>query len=162
MDGFWWVFPAVVLLVAFLVWTWFPMKAGLERVRFAEARRDFHRQRERLEAKFVQLGTVAERGDAPRWVDCEFEDDVAFARNRTTGELSAFVGVTIVMEDPGGHSVSIEDLAGRYRSATAVFRFNGRRWDTEGKAIFNLTPTEAIRFYHRELELVAQEAPGKL
>jgi hypothetical protein len=47
------------------------------------------------------------------------------------------------------------------RAATAVFSFDEKRqWYTEGRAIFNLNPAEAIQYYQANLELVAQEAAG--
>ena len=86
---------AAVLFVIGVALIWRPIMTAWREARFAEARRDFHRQRERLEAKFVQLGLLGHRPDGPRWNDCDFDDDVAYVRNRTTGELSAFVAVTI-------------------------------------------------------------------
>jgi len=157
MADWWWILPAVFLVALLIVsWRWIPRWTTRRVVRFADARRDFHRQRERLEAKFVQLGMCAGRRDAPRWVDCEFEDDVAYARNRVSGEISAFVGVSIEMEDLADHAPGPTDTVRNLRAATAVFRFDRDHWETEGRAVFNLTPTEAIRFY-RELELVARE-----
>lgn len=136
------------------------MRRPLPAARLAEARRDFHRQRERLEAKFVQLGSYPANRDAPRWMDCDFEDDVAFARNRTTGELTALVGVSIEIEELDIPSArSGEETSPR--AATAVFRFLGNRWDTDGRAIFNFTPTEAIRFYQRDLEMIGHETPSR-
>ncbi len=158
MAEYWWVIPAaMLLLLSAAAFKGFPLWKRRRGVRFAEARRDFHRQRERLEAKFVQMGLCPSKRDAPRWTDCEFEDDVAYARNRVTGELSAFVGVTIEVEDYGGVGTASTDTVRNLRAATAVFRFDRNHWETEGRAIFNLTPTEAIRFYHRDLELLAQE-----
>lgn len=161
MIGYWWIVLAGTILLAVGIWAYFPIRSAMEGVRLAEARRNFHRQRERLEARFVQLGMSPSRPDSARWTDCEFEDEVAYARNRTTGELSAFVGVTIEMEDVSRYSAVGGDAVSNLRAATAVFRFDGKQWQTDGRAIFNLTPTEAIRHYHRDLELVAQESPGR-
>lgn len=161
MSAYWWIVLASTILLTIGIWAYFPIRAAIERMRLAEARRNFHRQRERLEARFVQLGMSPSRPEAARWTDCDFEDEVAYARNRTTGELSAFVGVTIEMEDVGRHSTVGGDAVSNLRAATAVFRFDGKQWQTDGRAIFNLTPTEAIRHYHRDLELVAQESPGR-
>ena len=111
--------------------------------------------------KFVQLGSLPAKPDMPRWTDCDFDDDVAYARNRSSGELSAFVAVTLELGQPIHHSTASVDMTTHFRSATAVFRFDRDRWETDGRAIFNLTPTEAIRFYHRELEMIAQEASGQ-
>ncbi len=156
---YWWVGLVGVLAGAFLAWRWSSLRNPLRAVRFAEARREFHLQRERLEAKFIQLGTMSGKPDTPRWSACDFDDDVAYARNRATGELTAFVAVTIEMDDSGGAGGG-KDAVGNLRAATAVFRFDRGHWETDGRAIFNLTPIEAIRFYRRDLEPLGQELAG--
>jgi hypothetical protein len=158
MGPFLWILLviAICLLVGGAL-VWRPFFAARREARFAEACRGFHHQRERLEAKFVQLGTAGTKPEGPRWTDCYFDDDVAYARSRSTGELSAFVAVTIEMDDLDPRSSGAPDAVGNLRSATAVFRFDGDHWETDGRAIFNLTPTEAIHFYQRDLEMIAQE-----
>lgn len=153
-----WVFLFALVLCLFVIGAiWRPVHRAWRKARFAEARRDFHRQRERLEAKFVVLGMSSTRPAGLRWVDCDFDDDVAYARSRTTGELSAFVAVTIALDDSEEPPLSpVDDLAS-LRAATAVFRFDGRHWETDGQAIFNLSPTEAIHLYQRDLEMVGRE-----
>lgn len=157
-----WTLLAIgVCLVVGAGLVWRPLSAAQREARFARACRDFHRQRERLEVKFVQLGTVGAKPDGPRWTDCQFDDDVAYARSRSTGELSAFVAVNIEMEALERGSSITPDAVGNLRAATAVFRFDGDHWETDGRAIFNLTPTEAIHFYQRDLEMVGQELAGQ-
>ena len=158
---YWWVVVAVVVLAAACAWTWFALRKAIPQSRLAEARRDFHRQRERLEAKFVQLGSYPANRDAPRWIDCDFEDDVAFARNRATGELTALVGVAIEIEDLDDRSSRSGEASTSHRAATAVFRFHEGRWATDGRAIFNFTPVEAIRYYERDLEMIGRETPSR-
>ena len=131
--------------------------------RLSQAKRNFHRQRERLEAKFIQLASTQAKPDSPRWADCEFDDAVAYVRHRSTGELSAFVAVTVALQ--GVHdaaAVSTADLIGNLRAGTAVFRFDRDHWETDGRAILNLSPSEAIRFYQDNLEVVAQELTSHL
>jgi hypothetical protein len=162
MGGVIWGFLILgLLLLAVAVASWRPFFSAWSEARFAVTRRDFHRQRERLEAKFVSLGPVGDGG--PRWTDCEFDDDVAYARSRASGQLSALVAVTIEMEEMGSMDDPsfLPDSSSRgLRNATAVFYFDGERWDTDGRAIFNLTPTQAIHFYQPDLEMVAQELLG--
>ncbi len=159
MIGQWWLFAAIAAasgILAMSVWRW--LRAMLREARFAQACRDFHFQRERLEAKFVRLGMLTSGPGGYRWIDCRFDDDVAYARSRVTGELSAYVAVSIQMEGiPSSLKMMSEGVA--VRLATAVFRFDGRRWDTDGRAIFDLTPTEAIHHYKNDLELVGHEMP---
>jgi hypothetical protein len=160
MDALWWVLLALFLgLLAGLGFGLRPFLATWRETQFAKARRGFHWERERLEAKFLQLGLAGDKPDGPRWTDCDFDDDVAYARSRSSGELSAFVAVTIEvrndrLSDTGG-------AGGTLRDATAVFRFDRGHWKTDGRAIFNLSPTEAIHFYQRDLEMVAQELASR-
>ena len=111
-----------------------------------------------MEAKFIQLASTQAKADSPRWADCEFDDAVAYVRNRATGELSAFVAVTVALQ--GVHdamAASTADLIGNLRAGTAVFRLDHGHWVTDGRAILNLSPSEAIRFYQDDIEVVAQE-----
>jgi len=157
MAGHWWVLAVIAAASGVLaVSIWRSLHAMLRDARFAQACRHFHFQREHLEAKFVRLGMLTSGPGGCRWVECQFDDDVAYARSRSTGELSAFVAVRIQMEGiPAPLKMMGEE--GGLRLATAVFRFDGRQWDTDGRAIFNLTPTEAIHFYRNDLELLGQE-----
>lgn len=160
MGGLWWGFLPIMLgLLAGLVFGLRPLLAARREALFAKARRSFHWERERLEARFLQLGLVSTKPDAPRWTDCDFDDDVAYARSRSSGELSAFVAVTIEMWDDC--CLDTVDAADNLRDATAVFRFDRGHWKTDGRAIFNLSPTEAIHFYQRDLEMVAQELASR-
>jgi hypothetical protein len=161
MQGYWWALSAIVVLAAFAAWMWFSLRRVMPQSRVTEARRAFHRQRERLEAKFVRIGSSPAKPDTPRWADCEFEDDVTFAKNRATGELTALVGVTIEIEDLADWASRSGDAVGHLRAATAVFRFQRDHWETDGRAIFNLTPAEALRRYQRDLEVVGLETPNR-
>ena len=112
----------------------------------------FHRRREWLEAEFLSRATRCGKPRGLQWVDCDFADDVTFARDRHNGELRALVGVTISFEAiPGGGMEEVEAVS-NLRAATAVFRFDHGHWETEGRAIFNLSPVEAIRHFGHELE----------
>src|SRR5208282_3585320 len=100
---------------------------------------------------------VQGKADAPRWSNCEFDDAVSYVRHRTTGELFAYVAVTVALEGIGPLNTSASDLISNLQAGTAVFRFDNARWVTDGRVIHNLSPNEAIRFYHNDLEMVGQE-----
>ena len=69
------------------------------------------------------------------------------------------MGVTISFEAvPGGGMEEVEAV-GNLRAATAVFRVDKGHWATDGRAIFNLNPAEAVRYYQDNLELVCDESP---
>jgi hypothetical protein len=147
-----------VLAVGVVCWIrWSHRKIRPRGVRLVQAKRRFHVQREWLEAKFIQLAGAHAAPDAPRWTDCTFADDVSYVQNRATGELSAFVAVTISSEEVGRSSNGASEAVGNLQAGTAVFRFDRDHWETDGKAILNLNPTEAARHYGEEFEIIGEE-----
>ena len=120
----------------------------------ARARQEFLLRREWLEAKFLEAAAALGLPRGLEWVDCDFDSPVSFARDRKTGELTALVAVTIRFAAIEGGGMEDVEAVGDAKSATAVFRHDGTKWTTQGRAIFNLNPLEAIEFYHSELETV--------
>jgi hypothetical protein len=155
----WWVVAlgCCVLAAAIGALVWRPIRAKLRENELARARRDFHRQREHLEARFLHLAALSGKPRGLEWVRCDFDDDVLYARHRQSGELSAFVGVTIGFEAVEGGGMEHVEAVGNLRAATAVFRVERGSWATDGRALFNLNPTEALAYYQDSLELVDQE-----
>lgn len=118
-----------------------------------EAARDlFHLRREMLEARFVTLAAGSGKPRGLIWMDCDFDNRVSFARDRNTRHLRALVAVTIRFEAVEGGDMEDNPNVGNLRAATAVFRFDNGQWLTDGRAIFNLNPQEAIKYYQHELE----------
>jgi hypothetical protein len=157
MSEVWWVVIAAVGVLAVVSYVFWSARPVSRLSRFAQARRSFHAQREGLEAKFIRLAASRAKPNAPRWADCNFADDVAYVRSRSTGELAALVAVTIATEDRDRAFRGSADAVGNLLAGTAVFRFDGTHWGTDGRAILNLSPSEAIRHYHDDLEMVGEE-----
>lgn len=114
----------------------------------------FHLRREMLEARFLTLAAASGKPRGLTWVDCEFDDHVSFARDRISRQFRALVAVTIRFEAVEGGGMEDNPNVGNLRAATAVFKFDNGQWTTEGRAIFNLNPEEAIKYYQHELETV--------
>jgi hypothetical protein len=123
-------------------------------INMAHARSLFHQRREWLEARFLTEAAASGRPRGLRWCDCDFANGVSFARDRTTGELRALVGVTVRFEAVVGGPMEDIQAVRNLRAATAVFRYDGQQWVTDGRAIFNLSPDETIRHFQHELEAV--------
>ncbi len=157
-EAIWWILAAVAVACAVVgVVVWRPLRAAQREKLLARARREFHRQREQLEARFLKRAGSGGKPRGLRWSDCDFDNDVTYARDRRSGRLSAFVAVTISFEAIEGGGMEDNENVGNLRAATAVFEYDQGRWGTDGRAIFNLNPTEAVQFYQANLELVAQE-----
>jgi hypothetical protein len=155
----WWVVAMVasIFVAAVVALVWRPVRARMRENELARARKDFHRHREHLEARFLRLASSSGKPRGLEWVRCDFDDDVIYARHRQSGELSAFVSVTIGFEAVEGGGMEDVEAVGNLRAATAVFRVERGIWATDGRALFNLNPTEAIAYYQDNLELVGQE-----
>ena len=156
MSFYGWLPIVAVVLLALGVAAWRIRWNARRATPLAQAKQRFHVQRERLEAKFIQLASAHATPDAPQWTDCIFDDDVAYVRSRTTGELSAFVAVTIASENTGGAG-GPSDAVGNLQAGTAVFRFDLDHWETDGRAILNLSPSEAVQRFRNDLEFVEEE-----
>lgn len=136
-----------------------PLRLARAAERLARARRDFHRQREPLEAKFIERAAASGKPRGLRWIDVDFDDDVVYARDRRKGMLKALVAIEVSFEaiEGGGMEEVAPETVGRVRAATAEFFHDGARWQTEGRVYFNLAPTATVKYLERDLEMVAEE-----
>ena len=159
----WWILALIGLAaVAIAVGlAWRPVRRKLRERQLRQARRYFHRHREHLEARFMRLAAQSGKPRGLEWVRCDFEDDVTYARHRRSGELSAFVAVTIGFEAIEGGGMEEVEAVSNLRAATAVFRVERGTWATDGRTLFNLNPAEAIAYYQDNLELVGQEVAAE-
>jgi hypothetical protein len=149
------VFVATLAVAAALAWR--PARSAMREAQLVRARRDFHLHREHLEAKFVKLASSSGKPRGLDWVRCDFDDGVIYTRNRQSGELSAFVAIVVGFEAIEGGGMESVEAVGNLREATAVFRVHQGHWCTDGRAIFNLNPSEAVEYFHKNLEMVCHE-----
>ncbi len=139
-------------------YAWLPWRLRETERMISRSRRDFHLRREQLEAKFFTLAGNSGKPRGLRWTDCQFSNDVTYAKDRRTGLISAFVAVEIRFEAIAGGGMEEVEAVSNVRAATAVFNLNERgQWTTDGRAIFNLNPSEAISYYQANLELVGED-----
>jgi hypothetical protein len=146
MSWLWLLLPVGLLVSALILYLCRP------RLAVAEVQRRFLQQREHLEAAFFAAAAASGKPRGLRWKSCEWEREVAFARERPTGRLAALVAVTIAFEAIEGGDMEGVAAVGNLRNASAVFFFDAGRWRTTGKAIFNLNPGEAIEHFKGQYE----------
>jgi hypothetical protein len=155
MYAIWWMVVGVCGVLAVLgLLAWPAWRRRRDAARLTRACKLFHLRREWLEADFVKMASRAIKPRGLQWSDCDFEDEAAFATDRNTRQLRAFVAVTIHFESLEGVESAGDRGPTKQRAGTAVFHFDGRRWLTDGRAIFNLNPLEAIEHFQHELEMV--------
>jgi hypothetical protein len=148
MQWLWLLLPSALLVIALvLLWLW-----HAPRLSVPELQKRFLQQREHLEAAFFAAAAASGKPRGLRWKNCEWENEVAFARERQTGRLAALVAVVISFEAIEGSDMEGVAAVGNMRNASAVFFHDGGRWRTTGRAIFNLNPGEALEHFKGQYE----------
>lgn len=138
-----------------------PIRLARQAERLARSQRDFHRQREQLEAKFIERASQSGKPRGLRWTDVAFDDDVVYARDRKSGGLKALVAIEVSFEAIEGGGMEHVEAVSNVRAATAEFLYDGTRWKTDGRVYFNLAPTATVKYLASDLELVAEEHAAK-
>jgi hypothetical protein len=153
-DVWWWAAGAAIFVAGVglgYLPRWLRRRAA---ARLLRARQLFHLRREWLEAKFLKLAAQHTQPRGLAWNHCEFADEAAFATDRQTRQLRAFVSMSVRFTAVQGGGMEGNPNLQHAKAATAVFLFDGREWFTEGRAVFNLNPLETIERYHHELQMV--------
>ena len=135
-------------------WLWRMFSGGRNR---RDARELFARQRPRLQDAFFEAVAASGKPRGLRWKALEWEPAVEFARERSTGDLAALVGVIVQFEAVEGGDMEGVAAVGNLRNASAVFFFHGGQWRTTGKTVFNLNPDEVIARFKEHYERLKTE-----
>lgn len=163
MNEWWW---AVVIVAGLSAGALFMFRRPLRRFRHEvqseRAQELFRLQRERLELMFLPAAAATGKPRGLRWTECNFDDEVVFARDRNTRELVALVGVTIRFEAVEGSDMEGLPAVANLRNASAVFYFQNSQWQTAGKTVFNMNPAEAIEHFRGRYECIGADdsVPG--
>lgn len=142
----------VVAGLVILACAWKPLQRRWLRRDGERARETFRFHRERLEAKFFTMAASIGKPRGLRWLDCQWQDQVRFARDRQTGLITAFVGVNIRFEAIEGGDMEDVAAVSTVRDACALFHYQLGVWGTGGRALFNLDPQSAIDRFQDQYE----------
>lgn len=142
----------VFLMLAWLAWA--ILRPTLFARRIQRALREFVRDRDSLEAEFFAAAGATGKPRGLKWTQCAFQQGVLLARDRANGQLVGLVGVTIGFEAIEGGGMEEVEAVGNLRAATAVFTHDGRKWTTQGRAVFNLEPREVLERYKDSLDAI--------
>lgn len=124
----------------------------------ARARELFFLQRERLAGLFLKAAAQSGKPRGLRWTQCIFESELVLARDLNSRQLIGLVPLTIHFEAIEGSDMEGHSEVGYPRSASALLFFARGQWHTAGKAIFNLSPREAIERHKDQLQLIVETA----
>ena len=153
-DWLWWLIApgGAILLLALAYW---PLRRAMEEIILERAREMYDLQKDHLAEQFLEAASATGKPRGLRWKDCQMVNGVLFARDVPTRELQALVGVLISFEAIEGSDMEDVEAVGNLKSATAVFFFRHGRWHSNGRALFNMNPDEAMEHFKAQLEKVA-------
>ena len=134
-----------------------PLRRWLRKREVREAVKRFRLERERLEARFFDMARSQGKPRGLRWVDCDWQSDVTFARDLRSGLLTAFVAVNISFEAIEGGEMEDVEHVGTVRDAAALFHYQHGRWGTGGRPLFNMNPRDAVARFEGQFEPVSIE-----
>lgn len=121
-----------------------PLLRRWRRTRERRALLQFRFDREHLEAKFFELAAHSGKPRGLRWLACDWQSTVRFARDVRSGLLTAFVSVEVRFEAEAGGDMEDVAAVGTVRDACALFHWDGRHWGTGGRALFNMDAHAAV------------------
>jgi hypothetical protein len=150
----WWIPFGGGLVLVLVALFWRKLRAFGSQVTVERAREMFKLQRERLEGQFQQTAAASGKPRGLRWLECQWEEEVQFVRERQTGHLAALVAVTIQFEAIEGSDMESLPAVGNLRNASGVFFFQAGQWSTVGRAIFNMNPGEAAAHFSNQYEKI--------
>ena len=105
--------------------------------------RRFENSRELLEQQFFQKAAGAGIPRGLRWVRCEWLPTRSLLRERSSRQICLLVGVNISFEAVEGGDMEHVAAVSLIRDACAVFQLTQAGWQTSGRALFNMNPSEA-------------------
>lgn len=147
---------AVLMAVAGLA---IPLAKAWQRRELKYALQTFRLRREMLEARFFDVARGLGKPRGLRWVECDWQNGVSFAREKQSGLLTAFVAVNIRFEAIEGGDMEDVAAVSTVRDAAAVFHFRNGVWGTGGRALFNMNPQDAVRQLSAQFSPIATLAP---
>jgi hypothetical protein len=134
---------AVIALAVVVVIAWKKWRQARRQKQFQLAVAEFSRQ-SNLSELFLRAANATGKPRGLRWKSCELVGDPLFATDQKSGEILALAGATIGFEAiPGGDMEEVEAV-GDIRYATVVFIHRVGKWQADGRAIFNLEPSQAL------------------
>ena len=150
-----WLLAIGIALFAWLAWT--AVRPTLFARRVRRVVQEFAQTRKELEAKFFRAASASGKPRGLSWKQVAFQDGIVLGRDQANGEMVGLVAVTIGFAAIEGGGMEDVEAVGNLRAATAVFQYHDRAWRTDGRAVFNLSPVQAIAYYKQQVEPVAPE-----
>jgi len=127
--------------------TWLALAAvlihdSLRKPDFVRAMAAFGPSFEKLRNQYLEACSGSGLPRGLKWLSAEPLGEPVFVTDRTTKEIVALVPLLVQFEPIPGSDMEDVPQAREPRPITAVMTFDGKKWTTAGRTIFNLSPTQ--------------------
>lgn len=139
----WWPLLVPVAGLVVMLAIWWLYRLGRD-VQIERARESFGLQRERLAEHFLLAANQAGKPKGLRWADAKMNGDLLLVRDRKSRKFSGLVSMDIRFEPTAETDLKEMEPATTPRTITAVYHYRQGEWVTEGRAIFNMSPEQAL------------------
>jgi hypothetical protein len=119
-----------------------------------DARAAFRANQSALLKVFQQAAAASGRPRGLIWVEVTLSGEPVFVRERGTRHLVALLPATVRFEPEAGSDLEDVPQARESRPVVALFTFDGRAWQTVGRAVFNLSPAQVIERSAGRFEII--------
>jgi hypothetical protein len=109
-----------------------------------DARAAFRANQSALLKAFQRAAAASGRPRGLLWVEVEPNGEPVVVRVRGTRQLVALAPAVVRFEPEAGSDLEHVPQARESRPVVALFTFDGRAWQTVGRAVFNLSPAQVI------------------
>jgi hypothetical protein len=135
---------AAIAIAWVLAYWWRTRRRALHHALYQRAIDEFPSQAAGLSQIFLDAANATGKPRGLRWMSCELQGEPVFATDHATGEIYGLSGASIGFEAiPGGDMEDVEAV-GDIRYVSAVFVYRNQKWQSDGRAIFNLEPAQAL------------------
>ncbi|MEZ6055682.1 MAG: hypothetical protein R3C01_03165 [Planctomycetaceae bacterium] len=131
----------------------------LRRRESERAKGAFRLQREMMEARFFDMAAASGKPRGVRWIQCDWQPSVTFARERATGLITAFASVNVSFEAIEGSDMEEVEHVGLLRDGCALFHYQQGQWGTGGRVLFNMNPDDALTLFADQYAPLDQPGP---
>jgi hypothetical protein len=97
-----------------------------------------------LQQRFVSIVSQSGKPKGLTWKSCKFDKTTHWVIEKQSANLHALLSTVIHFNAIPGDSMEDVPAVGNARIATAIFFYDGQRWDTRGDVLFNLEPHDVL------------------
>lgn len=151
-----WIYLAGISVVVVVIVCWLLVRNFGPKEQFRIAQSRFENNQSELQEQFFQTAAASGKPKGLKWEHCDWEPLLSYARDLRTMQIVALQGISLKFSAIAGGDMEDVEAVNDYKTATAVFIFDGIQWQTLGQTVFNMNPDEALEHFQPHYQKLEQ------